>query len=99
MAETKLTILLNQKRTEVLEICARHGAHHVRVFGSVVRGEATDHSDLDLLVEFEPERGLLDHAALVTELREILGCPVDVTTEKGLYWLLRRRILNEARSL
>ena len=95
----KLTTLLDERRDEILNLCDKYGAHHVRVFGSVARGEADDQSDLDLLVEFEPERGLLDHAALVTELRELLGHPVDVATEKGLYWLLRRRILHEARAL
>jgi predicted nucleotidyltransferase len=94
-----LNTLLDEKRDRILSVCDKYGAHQVRVFGSVARGEADDQSDLDLLVEFEPGRGLLDHAALVTELRELLGHPVDVTTEKGLYWLLRRRILREARAL
>ena len=55
--------------------------------------------DIDLLVEFEPGRTLLDHAALVADLEELLGCKVDGVTESGLYWLLRRRILEEARAL
>lgn len=86
-------------REEILRIAAKHGAHNVRVFGSVARGEADEKSDIDLLVEFEPERSLLDHAGLVAELEELLGRKVDVVTEKGIYWLLRRRILKEARPL
>ena len=91
--------LLEEKREEILRICAKHGARNVRVFGSTVRGEANRDSDLDLLVEFEPQRSLLDQAALVLELEGLLGRKVDVVSEAGLYWLLRRRILNEARVL
>ena len=69
------------------------------MFGSAVRRDAGEGTDIDLLVEFEPGRTLLDHAALVADLEELLGCKVDGVTESGLYWLLRRRILEEARAL
>ena len=59
-----LEALLKEKREEILRIAARHGARNVRVFGSVARGDADAQSDIDLLVEFEPDRSLLDHAAL-----------------------------------
>ena len=95
----ELERLLREKREEILRICAKYGARNVRVFGSAARGEAGKDSDLDLLVEFEPGRSLLDQAGLVVELEELLECKVDVVTEKGLYWLLRRRILKEARAL
>ncbi len=91
--------LLRDKREEILRIAAKHGAHNVRVFGSVARGEDEEQSDIDLLVDLEPGRSLLDHAALVLDLEELLGRKVDVVTERGLYWLLRRRILREARAL
>jgi hypothetical protein len=91
--------LLRERRDEILRIAAKHGARNVRVFGSATRGEAGDESDVDLLVEFEPGRTLLDQAGLVVELEELLGRKVDVVTEGGLYWLLRRRILKEARPL
>jgi uncharacterized protein len=91
--------LLKDKRDAILRIAAKRGAYNVRVFGSVARGEAGEGSDIDLLVEFEPGRSLLDHAALVLDLEYILGHKVDIVTEKGLYWLLRRRILKEARPL
>ena len=94
-----LSELLQQKREEILRICAKYGARNVRVFGSAARGEASAGSDIDLLVEFEAGRSLLDQAGLVVELEELLGCKVDVVSEKGLYWLLRRRILKEARAL
>lgn len=91
--------LLKENRDEILRIAAKHGARNVRVFGSVARGEAGEQSDIDLLVEFEPGRSLLDHAGLVVDLEELLAGRVDVVSEEGLYWLLRRRILNEARAL
>lgn len=91
--------LLRQKREEILRIAARHDARNVRVFGSFARGEAGADSDLDLLVEFEPGRSLLDQADLIADLEALLGRKVDVVTEGSLYWLLRRRILKEARPL
>ena len=91
--------LLASRREEILRIAAKHGAHNVRVFGSVARGEAGENSDIDLLVELEEGRSLLDQAGLVLDLEELLGRKVDVVTEQGLYWLLRRRILKEARPL
>jgi hypothetical protein len=90
---------LSDRREEILRIAAEHGASDVRVFGSAARGEMGPESDLDLLVELEPQRSLLDLAALQADLESALGRPVDVVTEPGLYWLLRRRILKEARAL
>ncbi len=88
--------LLKEKREEILHIAARHGARNVRVFGSVARGEADAQSDIDLLVEFEPDRSLLDHAALWLELQELLGCKVDVVSEDGVKARIRDRVLREA---
>jgi len=81
--------LRKDKRDAILRICAKHGAYNIRGFGSAARGEAGESSDIDLLVELEPGRSLLDHAALVVDLEEILGRKVDVVTENGVYWLLR----------
>ncbi|MHC4445430.1 MAG: nucleotidyltransferase family protein [Planctomycetota bacterium] len=91
--------LLQDKREEILEIAARHGAHNVRVFGSVVRGEAGDRSDLDLLVELEPGRSLMDHVALTQDLEDLLGCKVDVVETQALHWYIRDRVLEEAKNL
>jgi hypothetical protein len=91
--------LLKEKRKAVLALAARHGARNVRVFGSVARGESGPSSDLDLLVKMEEGRSLLDLSALVLDLRELLGIKVDVVSEDGIYWILRRRILKEARPL
>lgn len=91
--------LLSDKREAILRIAREHGAQSVRVFGSVARGEANDRSDIDLLVDLEAGRSLLDHAALLLELQELLGRPVDVVTERGLRPRIRDRVLREAVAL
>jgi hypothetical protein len=91
-----LESLLEEKRDAILAAAARHGARNVRVFGSVARGEADEQSDIDLLVELEPGRTLFDHAALIEELRELLGCRVDVVSDRGLKSRVRDRVLSEA---
>ncbi len=83
----------------VIAIAARHGARNVRVFGSVARGQDSSLSDVDFLVKMEEGSSLLDLSALTLDLKELLGVEVDVVSEDGLYWLLRRRILKEARPL
>lgn len=88
--------ILEAKKEAILQIAAKHGARNVRVFGSVARGEADERSDIDLIVEFEPERSLLDHAALWLELQELLGCKVDVVSDRGIKPRIRERVLREA---
>ena len=95
----ELVDLLKTKRDEILQLAARHGAHNVRVFGSVARGELTKDSDVDLLVDMEPECSLLDMVSFQVALQELLGRKVDVVTEASVYWLIRRRVLREARPL
>jgi len=88
--------LLKEKREEILRVAASHGAMNVRVFGSVARGEADEQSDIDLVVEFERDRTLLDHAALWLELQELLGLKVDVISDRGIKARIRERVLSEA---
>lgn len=88
--------LLKDKRDEILRVAAKHGARNVRVFGSVARGEADAASDIDFLVELEPGRTLLDHAALLLELRDVLGHDVDVVSERGIKARIRERVLRDA---
>jgi uncharacterized protein len=91
--------LLREKREKILQIAAAHGARNVRVFGSVVRGEADEASDIDLLVTLQPGTTLLDHAALILELEDLLGCKVDVASDRGLRPRVRERVMSEAMPL
>jgi len=87
---------LKRKREDVLAIAEAHGARNVRVFGSVARGEERADSDLDLLVEMEPGRSLLDMGRLLMDLQDLLGCKVQIAEPEGLHWYVRKRVLEEA---
>jgi predicted nucleotidyltransferase len=86
-------------RQRILDAAARRGARNVRVFGSVARGDDRPNSDIDLLVDVEPGRTLLDVIALEQDLQELLGRRVEVLTDGGLSPYLQQRILAEATSL
>lgn len=88
--------LLQSNRNEILRIASAHGARNMRVFGSVARGESRGDSDVDFLVEFEPGTSLLQHAAMIAELEDLLGISVDVAPEKTLKERVRDRVLREA---
>lgn len=87
---------IQQKRADILRIAERYGASDIRIFGSVARGDATEDSDLDLIVHFEPGRSLLDHGGLVMDLRELLGTEVDVIDEEGMRPRFRQHVMKEA---
>lgn len=87
------------RRDEILRIAARHGARDVRIFGSVVRGEAGRDSDVDFLVRLDDDRSLLDHIALIRELEDLIGCRVDVVAEDDLHRAIRARVLAEGVNL
>lgn len=84
------------RRGEILQIAARHGARNVRIFGSVASGKTTKDSDLDILVRLDDDRSLLDHIALMQDLEDLLGCHVDVVEDRALHRLIRDRVLSEA---
>lgn len=87
---------IEEKRERILQIAHKHGAGKVRLIGSVARREAGPDSDIDLLVELEPDRTLLDHAALVEELQALLGVKVDVASDRGLRQRIKTQVLAEA---
>lgn len=91
--------LVKEKREDILQTATRYGAYNVRLFGSVARGEADAKSDIDLLVDMEAGRSLLDLSGLLIELEDLLGCNVDVVTERGLRGRIRERVLREAVAL
>ena len=84
------------QREAILRVADRYGARRVRLFGSVARGQAHPSSDVDVLVDMEPGRSLLDLVGLERDLRELLSCPVDVVVEGGISPYLEDRILREA---
>jgi uncharacterized protein len=88
--------LLHETREEIQRIAAKHGARNIRIFGSVARREARPDSDIDLLVDAGPETSSWFPAGLILDLEEVLGCKVEVVTEKGLNEYLRDRVLAEA---
>ncbi len=88
--------LLSANRDAIIELASKYGAHNIRVFGSTARDEATPESDIDLLVEMDKDRSLIDQITLKQEIEALLGRRVDLVTEQSIYWLLRRRILREA---
>ena len=87
---------IQEKRDTVLALAARHGALNVRLFGSVSRDEAGPQSDVDILVDLEPGRSLVDLGGLLMDLEDLLGRKVNVVTEKGLHWYIRDKVLKEA---
>ena len=93
------SIALQNHRNEVREIALRHRVKNVRVFGSVLHGNDTEDSDLDLLVEPTQETTLFDIGAIRYELKELLGVTVDVLTPRALPDSFRNIVLQEAELL
>ena len=93
------SVALQEHRDRIREIALSHRVTNVRVFGSALREEDTDGSDLDLLVEPTEETTLFDIAKIQLELAELLQVEVDVLTPKGLPEKFRQKVLDEARPL
>jgi len=87
---------LHTKRGEILEIGRRYGAHDLRIFGSVARGDQTENSDLDIIVRFDPGRTLFDQGGFLMELQELLGVKVDVISEGAMRPRFREHVMKEA---
>lgn len=88
--------VLSRYRAEILRIAAEHGASHVRAFGSRARGEGRADSDIDLLLDLEAGRSLLDLIGLEHAIEDLTHLDVDVVTTGGLSPYLRDRVLAEA---
>ncbi|MEN6301192.1 MAG: nucleotidyltransferase family protein [Armatimonadia bacterium] len=91
--------MLQEKREEILALAAKHKAKHVRVFGSVVRGEDGPESDVDFLVDFEDEASLFDQIGLIQDLEDLLGRKVDVVEDGYVHWVIQDKVRQEARAL
>ena len=96
----RLSELLQEKRQDILAIAAKHGAFNIRVFGSVARGEETEKSDIDFLVDYDLKQiSPWFPGGLLMDLQDLLGCKVDIVTENGLSHLIKGKVLREAKSL
>lgn len=92
----KPSTALECHRDTIRRIVSAHRAQNPRVFGSVVHGEDTESSDLDILVDPAADASLLDIAHIQVELEKCLGVSVDVLTPKGLPKKIRVQVLREA---
>jgi len=93
----KLKQLLEEKRKDIIEIAARHGAYNIRIFGSVARGEDNENSDFDFLIDYDLDKiSPWFPGGLLVDLEDLLERKVDIVTEKGLSDLIRQQILTEA---
>ena len=88
---------LEMHRAAIRRVVESHRAANARVFGSVLLGQDTDSSDLDLLVDPTPDTTLFDIGAMRHELGQLLGVPVDVLTPNALPDRFRARVLAQAR--
>ena len=91
--------IIQDKKEQILALAAKHGASNIRVFGSVANGTADPDSDVDFLVDLEPDRSLFDLGGLLMDLQKLLNRNVDVVTENGLHWYIKNRILSEAKPI
>ncbi|MBI1934705.1 nucleotidyltransferase family protein [Candidatus Peregrinibacteria bacterium] len=91
--------LLKKNREKILTLADRRGAYNVRVFGSVVRGEENETSDVDFLMTFRKGATLFDRGGLVSDLRESLGCDIDVVSDKMVHPLVRDEVYRSAVAL
>lgn len=87
---------LRSQRHEIIRLAAARGIRNLRVFGSVARGDAVETSDVDFLVDVDPDRTLFDMGGVLMALRDLLGCEVDLVEADGLRERLRDRVLREA---
>ncbi len=94
-----MAVTIDQSREAIRELVARHGAANPRLFGSVLRGQSNEESDIDILVDALPGATLFDLGALQLELEELLGTPVDLLTPGDIAPAFRRRVLAEAKPL
>jgi len=88
--------LLRTRKGEILRLAQLHGASRIRVFGSVAKGTANPDSDIDILVDMQNGRSMLDLIGLQLDLEELLLRRVDVLTARGVHWFIRDQVMNEA---
>ena len=89
--------LLEEKRQEILRLAKKHGAFNVKIFGSVARGEETEDSDIDFLIDYDLSKiSPWFPVGLIEDLEKLLNRKVDIVTTKSLHYFIRDKIINEA---
>jgi len=86
---------LERIKTEIIPVLRKYSVKRASIFGSVARGEETENSDVDIIVEFEGRKSLFDLVELKIELEEKLRKKVDVLTYRSIHPLLKEKILKE----
>ena len=95
-----LNDLTPETKAAIKAVCAQHGAFNVRIFGSVARGQASQNSDLDLLVDYDLDRITpWFPVRLIRDLEDLLGTKVDIVTPGGLKTRIRSEVFQAALSL
>lgn len=87
--------LTDEVKKKIISVLRRHGVVRAAIFGSFAKGISKAGSDLDILVEFEGEKSLLDLVALQLELEDVLGREVDVLTYRSLHPRIKERVLQD----
>lgn len=95
----QVPVEIRERREEIIRLASRRGARNVRIFGSTLRGEAGPESDIDILVDLDPDRNLLDLGGLQMDLQDLLGRTVDLKTEASFREEIRSRVTDEAVAL
>jgi len=91
--------IIHDRKEQILSLAAKYGASNVRIFGSVANGTADENSDIDFLVDMEKGRSLFDLGGPLMDLQELFNRKVFVTTDNGLHWYIKERIISEAKPL
>jgi len=91
----RVSRLSKEIKRRIMPVLRRHDVVHAAIFGSFATGVANESSDLDIVVEFEGEKSLLDLVALQLELEDVLGMEVDVLTYQALHPRIKERVLRE----
>ena len=91
--------IIQEKKEQILALAAKYVASNVRIFSSVANGTADEKSDIDFLVDLEKGRSLFDLGGLLMDLQRLFNRKVFVTTDNGLHWYIKERIISEAKPL
>ena len=95
----KPSVALQANRAAIRSVVERHRARNARIFGSVLRGDDQEGSDLDILIDPTPETTMFDIGAIRHELLQILGVQVDVLTPNALPESFRAKVMAEAQPI